>query len=72
MSSRSQEEINTTKSFQDGFGGNFEDSFSTASVTQKTEMLPRKPEKNEKFIVTLRHGYEALKPQCVLDYNAGK
>ena len=33
---------------------------------KKNEMLPMKPEQNEKIIVALRHGYETLKPQCVL------
>ena len=45
MPFRSQEEINTAGSFQDGLGGNFEDSSSTASITQKNEMLPTKPVK---------------------------
>ena len=48
MSFSSQEEINTTESFQDGLGG-------TASITQKNELLPIKPEQNEKVIVALRH-----------------
>ena len=60
MSFTSQEEINTTGSFQDGSGGNFEDPSSTASITHKIEILPTKPEQNEKSIVALCHGKEAL------------
>ena len=40
----SQEEINTTGSFQDGSDGSFEDLSSTASITQKNYMLPTEPE----------------------------
>ena len=35
-------------------------------------MLPTKPEQNEKIIVAPRYGKEALKPQRVLYYNAGR
>ena len=50
-----QEQMNTTESFQDGSGGNFQDPSSTASITQKKEVLPTKPELNEKIIVALCH-----------------
>ena len=72
MSFTSQEEINTTDSFQDGSGGNFEDPSSTASITQTKGDVTPKPEQKEKIIDALRHRYKSLKPHCVLDYNAAK